>query len=633
MTVAPLDPARKKPNGHSKFRDLMTDPKQALKALTLDAIKQLRENPDVEYAEPNFIRRISVVPNDTHYPRQWHYPLISLPQAWDVTTGTDNVIVAVLDTGALLNHPDLGPRLIPGYDFISDPVMAGDGGGIDPDTTDVGDDPDKQSSSFHGTHVAGTIGAATNNGTGVAGVTWQSKIMPLRVLGIGGGTDADITQAIRYAAGLTNSSNTLPAQRAHVINMSLGGGSFSQTLQSAITAARTQGVIVVAAAGNENSSQLSYPASYDGVISVAAVDMVSERAPYSNFGRSVDVAAPGGNTAVDLNGDQFQDGVLSTIGNDKGEMTFVFYQGTSMATPHVAGVIALMLAVNPNLTPTDIDQLISGTHASSARRITIDRGTPGRDDFFGHGLLNAFQAVTAAKEVPGGTGPLPTGSVLSVSASVLYFDNFLNAIPVTITNAGSGTLNVTSIASNTSWLTIENAAGGAPPAGVALLAGVAPLTTVLRVNRAGLPDGVHAATLTIVSDATVGSATTTISVKIRVGGPTSGNVGTVIVLALDETTLKTVSEGQTTSAQGYTFSTAGIPPGRYFLIAGTDRDNDDFICDIEDACGFFPTPVTMIADQVISGITFVVGELNSPQNANEAAKHLRGKTFRRRPHE
>jgi serine protease len=204
---------------------------------------------------------------------------------------------------------------------------------------------------------------------------------------------------------------------------------------------------------------------------------------------------------------------------------------------------------------------------------------------------------------------------------------------VTITNAGSGTLNVTSIASDTSWLTIENAAGVAPPAGVALLAGVAPLTTVLRVNRAGLPDGVHAATLTIVSDATVGSATTTISVKIRVGGPTSGNVGTVIVLALDETTLKTVSEGQTTSAQGYTFSTAGIPPGRYFLIAGTDRDNDDFICDIEDACGFFPTPVTIIADQVISGITFVVGELNSPQNANEAAKHLRGKTFRRRPHE
>ena len=439
----------------------------ALKALTLDTIRRLSRDPDVAYAEPNFIRQAMRTPNDPEFPTQWHYRLINLPDAWDITTGSDQVIVAVIDTGVLVNHPDLNARLIAGFDFVSDPVRGNDNDGIDADANDPGDDPDQLSSSFHGTHVAGTIGAATNNGTGVAGVTWQTRIMPLRVLGVRGrGTAADIAQAIRYAAGLSNASGSLPARRANVINLSLGGEGRSQTEQDAILAARNQGVIVVAAAGNDNSSAFVSPASLDGVISVAAVDLNSAKAAYSNFGSGIDVAAPGGNSNADLNSDRRPDGVLSTLGAESPNMplafTYQFYNGTSMAAPHVAGVIALMLAVNPNLTPTDIDQLLAGTHPRTTKRITRDLGVEGRDDIFGHGLIDAAAAVAAAREIPGGQGPTPGGSILAVSTGALNFDNFLNRIAFEISNAGSGTLTITSITANVPWLTLTPTSGTAP---------------------------------------------------------------------------------------------------------------------------------------------------------------------------
>lgn len=616
LRVVPLAQPLQKPGGRSKISP-PTSADRALKALTLDTVKRLRADPVVEYAEPNFIRHAFALPNDTFYPLQWHYQLMNLPQAWDVTTGSNSVIVAVIDTGVLPTHPDLSTRLIAGYDFISDAARALDGDGIDADATDVGDDPQSASSSFHGTHVAGTIGAVTDNSTGVAGVMWQSQIMPLRVLGAGGGTDADIAQAIRYAAGLSNSSGTLPAQRADVINMSLGGPGYTQTVQDAISAARTQGVIVVAAAGNENVSTLSYPASYTGVISVAAVDMNAQKAPYSNYGTAIDVAAPGGNAIADLNGDGYQDGVLSTAGNDAGSLFYRFEQGTSMAAPHVAGVIGLMLSVNPNLTPTDMDQLLAGTHPDTTRRITWDLGTTGRDDLYGHGLLDAAQAVIAAQEVPGGSGTAPAGSILAVSTTELDFDNFLDTIPVTVSNAGVGTLTITSITDDASWLTIAPSSG------------TAPLTSLVTVNRAGLAAGTYTASITVNSNATLGNQSATINVQIAVGGATTGNVGTVYVLALDVTTLDTIDEVQTTAAQGYAFSTASIAPGTYLMIAGTDRDNDDLICDIEDACGFYPALVTITAGQDTPDVTFVVGELSSPQSTDDIASRLRDRTFRR----
>ena len=582
----------------------------ALKALTLDTIRRLSRDPDVEYAEPNFIRQATRVPNDPEFPVQWHYRLINLPDAWDITTGSDQVIVAVIDTGILVNHPDLNARLIAGFDFIGNPDRSNDNDGIDADANDPGDDPRGLSSSFHGTHVAGTIGATTDNGVGVAGVTWQTRIMPLRALGVRGGTDADVTQAIRYAAGLSNASGTLPARRANVINLSLGSQGRSQTQQDAILAARNQGVIVVAAAGNDNISAFFSPASLDGVISVAAVDLNSAKAPYSNFGSGIDVAAPGGNINADLNGDRRPDGVLSTLGAESPNMplafTYQFYNGTSMAAPHVAGVIALMLAVNPNLTPTDIDQLLAGTHPRTTRRMTRDLGVPGRDDIFGHGLIDAAAAVAAAREIPGGQGPTPGGSILAVSTGALNFDNFLNALAFEISNAGSGTLAITSITANVPWLTLTPTSG------------TAPLRVTATADRAGLTPGAYRATITVASNATQGTPTATLNVDLIVGGNTQGNVGTVFILVLNMNTLGTVAQAEATAAQNYNFTTPTLPPGTYFVVAGTDRDDDNFICDIEDACGVFPDPVTVVAGQELRGVDFVVGNLIEPQSAPTA---------------
>ena len=283
---------------------------------TIRAVQALRARADVAHADLNYIRRPFLTPNDVMYSRQWHYPLIRLPQAWDITTGTPTmgqVIVAVIDTGVVLTHPDLVGQLIQGYDFISDPTNANDTEpGIDPNPDDPGDGLILGTSSFHGTHVAGTVAANTNNDIGVAGVSWGARIMPLRVLGTQGGTSYDIIQAVRYAAGLPNDSGTLPARPVDIINLSLGGEGFSQSEQDECTAARNQGVIIIAAAGNESTSTLLYPASYDGVVSVGAVGLNSAKAPYSNIGTALDVVAPGGDPSADLNGDGFPDGILSS---------------------------------------------------------------------------------------------------------------------------------------------------------------------------------------------------------------------------------------------------------------------------------------------------------------------------------
>ncbi|MHC4452868.1 MAG: S8 family serine peptidase, partial [Planctomycetota bacterium] len=381
---------------------------------------------DVGAADLNHLRRATATPNDELYVSQWHYPLINLPQAWDVTTGTSDTLVAVIDTGVVRGHPDLEGSLPTeegnGYDFISSASSANDLDGIDPDWNDEGNPSDAiLASSFHGTHVTGTIAAATNNQEGVAGINWNAQIMPLRVLGRGGaGSAFDIQQAVLYAAGLPNDSNTLPDRRADIMNLSLGGSGSSQAEQQIYTMARDAGVIIVAAAGNESSPVPSYPAAYDGVVSVSAVGPTKELAPYSNFGNSVDVAAPGGDMSEDLDGDGQLDGVLSTLSQDFFLFPYIYdyYQGTSMASPHVAGVASLMKGLNPDLTPAGFDALlVSG-------ELTDDLGASGRDDRYGHGLINAIKAVTA------GGGPGPVDPELVVTPRALNFGTDTTFLPV-----------------------------------------------------------------------------------------------------------------------------------------------------------------------------------------------------------
>ena len=311
-----------------------------------EALNEYRENPKVEYAEPNYIFTANIIPNDYYYAAyQWNMPIIDAPAAWDSERGdTNNVVVAVIDTGVDLGHPDLDSKIVPGYNFAY--------GNSDP-SDDNG----------HGTHVAGIIGAESNNGQGIAGVSWGAKIMPVKVLNSwGSGYLSDVANGIIYAAD----------NGADVINLSLGSSYYSSTLQSAIDYAYNKRVTVVAAAGNGGNSTINYPAGCNHVIGVGATDQNDVKASFSTFNSSVDVSAPGVSIA-------------STWYRGSG-YSYALASGTSMATPHVAGLAALLLSDDSSRQPDDIEDLMKFT--------ADDLGSPGRDDYYGEGRINAELAVT-----------------------------------------------------------------------------------------------------------------------------------------------------------------------------------------------------------------------------------------------
>ena len=396
---------------------------------------RLSADPSVEYAEPDRRMFPMRVPNDPQYINQWHYKSpnapdnvaggANLPGAWDITTGSASVVVAVIDTGIRSNHADLVGRTVPGYDFVSEDspgvfLTANDGDGRDADPSDPGDwitaaedggtaangfftgcaDPapggQTSDSSWHGTHVAGTIGAATNNGVGVAGINWTSKILPVRVLGKCGGSLSDILDGARWAAGLPVTGVPANANPAKVLNLSLGGsGPCSTAEQTAVNDITAAGAVFVVAAGNSNADASGFsPASCNGVISVAAVNRAGGRAFYSNFGTTVKIAAPGGEqtSATDPNG------VLSTLNTGTttpAADTYVYYQGTSMAAPHVAGIASLVLSASPSLTPS---QVLSRIQATSRVFPTATGSTVGdcTTALCGTGIINAAAAVAAS---------------------------------------------------------------------------------------------------------------------------------------------------------------------------------------------------------------------------------------------
>ncbi len=562
---------------------------------TLRTIACLGRRADVQYVEPNFIRRALREPNDTFYNFQWHYPMINLPQAWEITVGEPDVIVAVIDTG-IASHPDLEGRNVPGYDFISDPDMALDGNGIDADPTDPGDGGPFAWSSFHGTHVAGTIGANTNNDDGVAGVTWIGRMMHLRVLGFGGGTDADIANAILYAARLPNSSGTLPAERAHIINLSLGGPGFNQTVADAVADARAEGVVVIAASGNDNTSAPFYPAGYDGVISVGAVDLGGNRAPYSNYGSTLDIVAPGGNTAKDGNADGYVDGVLSTLLDESEFPPFPIYrfnQGTSMACPHAAGVAALMLSVNPDLTPAEVEQILKATAA--------DLGTTGVDPQFGHGLIDAHAAVSAAQSV--GAPPLPPNLALSTAA--IGFDRTETTKRIRVSNGGGGILHVDPptvfLASGETWLDAALVPG----------TGVASDTAALdvTVDHTGLADGIYFGRVYLESNGGAQLILVLMRVQAVAPSPPSIPISVRAIRVADGTVAKEVVVNPATL--DLTFRLTGLAAGEYRIEAGADADGDGQLCEPGEICGAYPvvtypTTVSLRAGEELGPFVFTV---------------------------
>jgi serine protease len=388
-------------------------------------------DPNVEYAEPDLIMRAVFTPNDTRFNEQWNYIWssngINAPVAWDRATGT-GVAVAVVDTG-YRPHADLNGNILPGYDFISDVFTANDGNGRDSDARDPGDwqdlgecgphDPfDLVPSTWHGTHVAGIIAARTNNARGVAGVAYNARVVPVRVLGKCGGFTSDIADGVLWAAGVPLAGVPANANPAKVINVSLGStGDCGATMQSAVNSARTLGASVIVAAGNRNVDTSTFtPANCSGVVAVGSTNRAGAKSSFSNFGTFVDLSAPGGDDPTAESNE-----ILSTLNagvTAPGADSYVFYSGTSMSAPHVSGVAALMLSLKPTLKPDEVTFLLQSTTRHFPVTCFVKCGA---------GIVNARAAVDAATGSPPGISEVGPNDSLATAQPVPNANTIVNA--------------------------------------------------------------------------------------------------------------------------------------------------------------------------------------------------------------
>lgn len=354
-------------------------PMPAMFVLEVDAGKEaavaaaLQADPRVRFAEPDYFFYSTTIPNDPFYDQfQWNLRNIHAEAAWERTTGSGEVIIAVIDTGVDLTHPDLVGKVTAGYDYVNDD---------DDPSDDVG----------HGTHVASIAAASSNNGEGITGVAWMAQIMPIKALDQDGrGAASDVAQGIVWA---TNHG-------ADVINLSLGTSQYSETINLAVQYAHERGVLVVAAAGNyyQTGNPIVYPAALNHVFTVAAVNDVDLHASYSSSGSYIDIAAPGGDPSGELDQNP-RHWIPGAYWRGQG-MSYAWLTGTSQAAPHVAGVAALLLALDPELTP---DQLVSIiTHSA------VDVESTGWDEFSGHGRVDASAAVNLLVNLPPTATPSPT---------------------------------------------------------------------------------------------------------------------------------------------------------------------------------------------------------------------------------
>jgi len=319
-------------------------------------LEGVKNEPGVVYAEQNGYAYMAITPNDQYYPYMWNMVKINMPTAWDVNTGS-GATVAVIDTGVKQSLADFAnTHFTAGYDFVN----------LDTNPTD---------DQGHGSHVTGTIAQSTNNNIGVPGIAYDCAIMPVKVLNSAGcGTYDQIANGISYAAD----------NGAHILNLSLGGVVGSAALQNAVDYAWNKGCLVVCAAGNNNSSEPFYPAAYANSFSVAATNYNDRRAGYSNYGVTVDISAPGGDS-IDWNGCGYPEGILQGTFGTSGD-GYYFLTGTSMASAHVAGLAALLKSQDPARTNIQIRRIIEAT--------AVDIGTAGWDSIYGWGRINAYAALT-----------------------------------------------------------------------------------------------------------------------------------------------------------------------------------------------------------------------------------------------
>ena len=502
--------------------------------------RKLAADPSVEYAEPDARMFPMLVPNDTEYINQWHYKTpgapdnepggANLPGAWDITTGNIGIVVAVIDTG-IVNHADLTGRTVSGYNFISDGVIANNGVGRTADPSDLGDwvtsaesnNPSSilfgcqvGDSSWHGTHVSGTIGASTNNSVGVAGINWTSKILPVRVLGKCGGFDSDVIDGMRWAAGLSVSGVPNNANPAKVLNLSLGAeDSCSTTMQTAVNSIIAAGATIVVAAGNSNADVTNFsPANCNGVISVAATDRTGGRAFYSNHGTIIKIAAPGGEAHT---GDP--NGVLSTLNSgtttpaaSPGGDIYQYYQGTSMATPHVAGIASLLLSVNPALPSAQVLALIQQT----ARTFPMGTGLDCTTSTCGPGIINAAAAIALTQSSAADRADISLAMSAPSPAPPFLVGNTVTHT-ITVTNHGPNTALGTTVTDTLSGTATIGSVSATPSQGTCSIA------SIITCNLGTLSNGASATVTLVGTPATTGTTSHTASVNSAIIDPDLSN--------------------------------------------------------------------------------------------------------------
>jgi hypothetical protein len=542
---------------------------------TLALLARLAGTPGMTWREP--VLRVHacsgiaslVTPNDLQFQAQkWAFDEMHVRDAWNITTGDAATVMAIVDTGIRTDNTDLvGNFNGDGFDFVSTNDDDGTPGmDADPfDTAKFFDPLDPQhSDEHHGSHCAGTIGTKGNNTTGLCGINWDCTLMAVRGLGVdGSGSTIDIAQGILYAARLANVSGTLPTTAAAVINLSLGTPSNSNAIHNALKAAINQGCIVCCAAGNDgNGASVLFPAAFPEAIAIAACDIGDgngnniQIADYSNTGPEIDLTAPGGsNHNTDVNGDTFVDDIWSTIGNNN----IAALAGTSMACSEASGVCGLIKSIDPTMLQGSMRSLLEAT--------ATDLDAPGFDQLSGFGLINASAAMPllslGADEVDLGV----TGNHTLVQAensggkgSYLSITNVTQS-PV----AGKGTLG---------WLTTTIAGDGK--------------TIVLDADRSVLVSGDHQIKVDVTTNGGSGSFLVDLT-QTAVTTPTDVGTVTIQLFASDGTTMGAlVTSTKATAADGYAYTLPPVPPGKYFLLAGVDSDNDGVLHEAGELFGAYP---------------------------------------------
>jgi serine protease len=565
-------------------RALSSQAAQAERKATLDWVDTMAAQQGVRLAEPNYVYRSQLVePNDDDlYDRQWALPFMQVPLAWQAAeTSGAGVGIAVLDTGLFSATPESGgnwhPDLTANVRLLSGQTMDFVSGSLDIDREDDGlrdgnpadpGDGRTQSSNFHGTHVAG-IAAAADNSEGIVGVAPEALIYPVRVLGKEGvGSAADLIDAIRWAAVQPD---------IDVLNLSLGGLGASTALGEAINLAYDggRGKLIVAAAGNAATDEATFPAAYDNVVGVGAVDGAGVRAGYSNVGPSVDLVAPGGDAARDANQDGFPDVIISTWGTDEGgefNSGYTALQGTSMAAPQVAGVYALMKGkVGEEMSP--------GRFMALLRDGALTRPA-GPEVEYGAGLIDALAAMDAALE-----GNLPV--TLSSSPSALQFNAAVTSVRLELNSFPEGESVTVGVPTPSAvWLDAEVEQPQSPSPSAAVL---------VSVNIEALDSGQRYVTQLDIpyQTDTETSKTLTVPVSLQLGtSEDEKDAGRHYVLLIGtegENDDETVAQAVVTAENGrYDFVFDDVEPGDYFLVAGTDVDNNGLICENGEACAEYP---------------------------------------------